>query len=438
MADKFSIYSDRGKILAEDVSIQDIHPFINPHTRKILRTLKRTAIVDLSGLEESLRTGKVGGGMVIGCECQIPGREIDLPIVENIGVIAEEVERNIRITPDDDTRVEVMDESLLVQLPSERVDFAAEYSQIYLVTASAVAYALIKIFDLGIFDRVDMIKTGLLGRYAQTTYPSGAVSAILRFPTKSEGSGIAYKISVNDVVALTNKRTFDAAALSSSLEHAAAFECGEAVGPYVRHHLLGLGYQGLNGDNIVYELIKAHGKTGTISDIVDGIIERGIEDGILKIEKKLPSGYEIYTTDDFPKWNAYAAAGQMAATIQNAGSSLSVQGAPSVIFAYNDLLSLRTGLPGVDYGRAIGTGISYEWLTHNLYGGGEAGMFSSEHISTKGSKGFVIPCVCAAMCFDAGTGIFTPEVTSSKLFKLRKFVPEFENVLEKIAEGAGR
>ncbi|MDY6965529.1 MAG: methyl-coenzyme M reductase subunit beta [Halobacteriota archaeon] len=432
-----NIHSDRGELLAENMPLDAISPYKNKAIRKILLRFKRTGIVNLSKLENSLKTGEVGGMIGIGSECQVLGRELDLPITKKMDEIAEEVKKMIQVTPDDDTQVDIIDKLLVIQLPSSCVNLATDHSQAYLISGTAVAYALIKIFDLGIFDGVDMIKSALLGRYPQTTSPTGCVSALLSFPTTLEGTGNAFRsVSVNDVVALTNKRTFDAAALGAVLEHTAAFECGDALGPYKRFHLLGLGYQGLNANNMVYELIRDTGKNGKLGDIIDEVIRRAIGDKVIYVKKTLPSGFNIYAANDVPLWNAYAAAGQMAAAIQNAGVSRAIQGAPSAMLFYNDLLVLRTSLPSVDFGRAHGAATNTEWLTHSIYGGGGPGVFKGEYIALKGSKGFVFPCLCAAMCLDAGTQSFSPEMTSENRFKLRGIMPELQSPLEKIAEAA--
>ncbi|MHC1579840.1 MAG: coenzyme-B sulfoethylthiotransferase subunit beta [Candidatus Alkanophagales archaeon] len=434
--DRISIYDDRGKLLAEKVPLSAISPLRNAAIRRMLYCLKRTAIVDVKKLEDSLRTASVGGTMAIGCECRILGRELDLPLVENIGAIADEVRKMIRVGEDDDADVKVLDALLVVQLPRARVETAADYSQTYLVTAAAVAYAIVKIFGLGVFDGVDMLKAALLGRYPQTVSPDGAVSALLTFPTKLETMGVAYRsLTVNTIVALAGKRTFDAVAIAAALEHAAAFESGNALGPYERFQLLGFGYQGLNGENMVYELVREHGR-GTLADIIEAVVRRALEDNVIFVEKELPSGFKVYAPRDAALWNAYAAAGLLAATIQCVGASRAVQSAPSAMLFYNDLLEMQTGLPSVDFGRALGTAITYEWLTHATYGGGAPGIMSGEHVVTRASKGFIIPCACAAACLDAGTQIYSPEMTSGKIFKIRRVLPEFHRPLESIAQAA--
>jgi len=435
--ERVTIFNDRGEPLAERVPLESLSPYRNRAMREILHTLKRTAVIDINKLENSLKKGSVGNTMAIGAECRILGREVDLPIMEHINSIADRVHEMLRVSDDDDTRVEILDSLLIVQIPSIVVATGTGYTQAHLLPATALAYAIIEEFDLGIFDGVDMIKAALLGRYPQTIDPSGgAVSTLISFPTKVEGAAVGYRtLSVNTIVALTGRRTFDAVALSSILEHAAAFESGAAMGPYKRFHLLGMAYQGFNAENMVYELVRDHGK-GTVIDIIEDVVHRALNDGVIKVERRLPSGYEIHTPVDASLWNAYASAGLLAATIQNAGASRSAQGAPSAMQFYSDLLAMATSLPGVDFGRALGTATLFEWLTHNSYGGGEVGIFSGEHVVTKGSKGFVIPCAAAAMCLDAGTQMYMPEVTSKNMFKLREVLPVFKDPLSRIAEAA--
>ena len=43
-------------------------------------------------------------------------------------------------------------------------------------------------------------------------------------------------------------------------EQTATFEMGDAIGAFERSHLLGLAFQGLNANNLVYDLVKENGK----------------------------------------------------------------------------------------------------------------------------------------------------------------------------------
>ena len=434
---RFTIHGDRGEVLAENLSLEAINPYKNAVMREILHTLKRTAIIDLNKLETSLRNGSVGNTMAIGGECKVLGRELDLPIVEHISSIADRVYNMLRISDDDDTFVEILDSLLIVQIPSVAISMGTEYTQAHLLPATALGYAIIDEFELGIFDGVDMVKSAIMGRYPQTVDTSGGVvSTLISFPQNVEGLASGYRsLSVNTIVALTGKRTFDAVALSSMLEHAAMFESGAAMGPYKRYHLLGMAYQGFNANNMVYELVRDQGN-GTISEIIEAVVDMAMNDGVIKLDKELSSGYRMYNACDSSMWNAYASAGLLAATIQNAGAARCAQGAPSTMQFYTDILSMATSLPGVDFGRALGTATSFEWLTHNSYGGGEVGIFSGEHVVTKGSKGFIIPCAAAALCLDSGTMMYSPEVISKNMFKLRDVLPVFKDPLARIAENA--
>jgi methyl-coenzyme M reductase beta subunit len=251
----------------------------------------------------------------------------------------------------------------------------------------------------------------------------GNLATMLDVPQKLEGPGYSLRnIMVNHVVATTLKNTMNTAALSSILEQAAMFEMGDAVGKFERMHLLGLAYQGMNADNMVFDLVKANGKEGTA-------------DGVIGVEKDL-NGFSVYGTDDMAKWNAYAAAGMMAATMVNQGAARAAQGVSSTLLYYNDILEFETGLPSVDFGRVEGTAVGFSFFSHSIYGGGGPGIFNGNHIVTRHSKGFAIPCVAAAMALDAGTQLFSPEATSGLIKDVFSQVDEFRNPLKYVNEAA--
>jgi methyl-coenzyme M reductase beta subunit len=102
---------------------------------------------------------------------------------------------------------------------------------------------------------------------------------------------------------------------------------GDAIGPFERGHLLALAFQGLNANNMTYSIVKENGKTGTVGTVVESIVGRAIEDKVIKVLEKLPSGYKVYTTSDMPLWNAYVACGMLAAIMVNCGAARS--GVPS-------------------------------------------------------------------------------------------------------------
>ena len=134
------------------------------------------------------------------------------------------------------------------------------------------------------------------------------------------------------------------------LNRPASSRWAHAIGPFERAQLLLYAYQGLNANNIVYDLVKKNGKTGTIGTVVQSLVERAIEDKVIKAGKKGKSGYIFYETKDPMLWNAYASAGTLAATMVNCGAGRFAQAVSATLLYFNDLLEHETGLPGSDFG----------------------------------------------------------------------------------------
>jgi methyl-coenzyme M reductase beta subunit len=158
---------------------------------------------------------------------------------------------------------------------------------------------------------------------------------------------------------------------------------------------------------------------------------------IMPLEQK-KSGYTMYTTKDMNKWNAYAAAGLMAGTMVTCGAARAMQHTPSVFIYFNDLVERETGLPGVDFGRVAGTGVEMAFFSHSIYGGGNPAVFNGNHIVTRHSKGFCIPCVAAAVALDAGTTIYTPEKLSGFVGEVLSEVPILREPLKYVNEAAAK
>ncbi|GAB6055227.1 coenzyme-B sulfoethylthiotransferase subunit beta [Methanobacterium movens] len=431
--DKVDLYDDRGNLVESQVPLEALSPLRNPAIKSIIQGIKRTVAVNLEGIENALKAAKVGGPA-----CKILGREMDLDVVGSADSIAAAAKEMIQVTADDDTKVELLagGKRALVQIPSERFEAAAEYSAAPLVTATAFVQAIINEFDVSMYD-ANMIKAAVLGRYPQSVEYMGAnIATMLDIPQKLEGPGYSLRnVMVNHVVAATLKNTMQSAALSSILEQAAMFEMGDAVGAFERMHLLGLAYQGMNADNLVYDLVKANGAEGTVGSVIADLVERAAADGVIGVEKDL-NGFNVYGTDDLAKWNAYAAAGQMAATMVNQGAARAAQGVSSTLLYYNDLIEFETGLPSVDFGRVVGVAVGFSFFSHSIYGGGGPGIFNGNHIVTRHSKGFAIPCVSAAMALDAGTQMFSPEATSGLIKEVFSQVDEFREPLKYVVEAA--
>ncbi|MHC1610309.1 MAG: coenzyme-B sulfoethylthiotransferase subunit beta [Candidatus Methanospirareceae archaeon] len=430
--DKVDLYDDRGNVLVRDVPLDALSPLKNPAIKKIVSLTFRTAAVNLAGLEAALKTGAVGGRGWI-----IRGRGLDLPLVEKAEEIRKEVEEILRVEEGDDTKVELMGggKRMLIQVPTGRI--LSDYSAGLTASMAALTHAIIDVCNVSMWN-ADMVKAGVWGAYPQNPDPAaGAVKMLVDVPIKNEGMGYVLRnVPVNHLAATVKKRALPGACLSMILEEAACFEMGDAVGPFERGHLLDFAYEGMNANNMVYELIKENGKEGTLGDVVYATVERAKADGVIKEKKKMPSGYVVYGTDDLQLWNAYASAGMLAAVCVNCGAMRAGQAVPSSIMYFNDLLEHETGLPGVDYGRAEGTSVSSSFFSHSIYGGGGPGVFHGNHIVTRHAKGQFIPCFVAAMCLDADTLYFSPARTSALYGEVLGAIPEFAEPMKAVAEGA--
>ena len=428
--DTIDLYDDAGKLLKSGVPLDKISPLVNPATRKIIDLTKRTIAVNLGGIQDALKTGKVGKGHVL-------GREMDLDIVGNKDAVIGKIKEMVQVQEGDDTKIREFSggKLFLVEVPSARLEAASTYDAAITSVAAATTYAIVEQFDVGPFDAA-MVKGAVWGAYPHTMDMKGAlVTSILNIPQNNEGLGYALRnIPVNHVVMMTNKNAMEGAALASTFEQAGMFEMGNAIGPFERAQLLTYAYQGLNANNLVYDLVKKNGSTGTIGTVVQSLVERAIEDKVITPGKK--GGYfQFYDTKDPMLWNAYAAAGTMAATMVNCGAGRFAQAVSSTLLYFNDLLEHETGLPGCDYGRVMGTAVGFSFFSHSIYGGGGPGIFNGNHVVTRHAAGVAIPCVVAAAALDAGTQMFSPESTSKIFADTYGKVDVFNKPIQQIAQG---
>ncbi|MCC7575560.1 MAG: coenzyme-B sulfoethylthiotransferase subunit beta [Methanomethylovorans sp.] len=430
MSDKIDIYDDKGKLLESGVDLMDIAPTRNAAIQKIVKDTKRTVAVNLAGIENALASGKMGGA-----GRRILGRGLKYDIVANASAIQDSVAKLIQVNKDDDTNVKVLagGKQLLVQVPSLRTAIGADYVSASTVGAAAVVQTIIDMYKVDMFD-APIVKGAVWGSYPQTMDMMGSnVASILSIPQNNEGLGYSLRnITTNHIAAITGKKAMNSAALSSIFEQVSMYEMGNAVGLFERHQLLGLAYQGLNANNMVCDIVTKN-KTGTIGTVVASTVERAIEDGVIAVDKKAPSGYNFYKANDVSKWNAYAAAGLLAATMVNCGAGRAAQNVSSTILYFNDILEKETGLPGCDMGRAQGTAVGFSFFSHSIYGGGGPGIFNGNHVVTRHSRGFAIPCVCAACSLDAGTQMFTIEKTSALVGNVFGSIPEFKEPIKAVA-----
>ena len=431
MSDKVDIYDDRGKLLESKVDIMSLAPTRNKAIKKIILDTKRSVAISIAGIQGALASGKMGGK-----GRHILGRGLNYDLVGNVDALAAKVKDLVKVDNGDDTNVKVLKggKSLLVQVPESRMIAGADYMSATTVGAAAVTEAILDMFKTDMYD-APIVKGAVWGSYPQTMdLMGGNVASILSIPQNNEGLGFSLRnIMANHIAAITNRSAINSSALSSIYEQAGIFEMGGAVGMFERHQLLGLAYQGLNANNLLHDVVKENGKTGTIGTVVQSIVSKAIEDGIISVDKKAPSGYNFYKANDVPLWNAYAAAGTLAATLVNCGAARAAQGVSSTLLYFNDILEKETGLPGCDYGKVEGVAVGFSFFSHSIYGGGGPGVFNGNHVVTRHSRGFAIPCVCAAVALDAGTQMFTIESTSGLIGDVFGGIPEFREPIKAVA-----
>jgi len=428
------LYDDEGKLLKSGVTLDKVSVLINPGVKKIIDLTKRTVAVNLGGLDEALKTGKMAGK-----GNQILGRSLKVDCVKDVDAITAKIKEMVQVTDGDNTKITKVGggKLLLIEVPSARLEAAATYDAATTAVAAATTYAVMDQYKVGMFD-ASFVKTAVWGSYPQTMgMDGGAISSILSIPQNNEGLGYALRnIPANVVAMMTHRNAIQAAALSATFEQAGEFEMGMAIGPFERAQLLLYAFQGLNANNIVYDLVKKNGKTGTIGTVVQSLVERAIEDKIIKAGKKGKSGYIFYDTKDPMMWNAYAAAGTLAATMVNCGAGRFAQAVSSTLLYFNDLLEHETGLPGCDFGRTMGVAVGFSFFSHSIYGGGGPGVFNGNHVVTRHAAGVGLPCIVAACSLDAGTQMFGPEATSKIYMDTFGQLDEFKKPMQTVAKSA--
>lgn len=429
-SDTIDLYDDQGKLLKSGVALDKISPLTNPGILKLIGLTKRTVAVNLGGAEAALKTGAIGKGQFI------KGRELNLDLVANAGAIKEKIMKMVEVVPGDTEIKDFGGKLLLVTVPEARIAAAATYDAAITAVAAAATYAVIDQFKVDMFDAA-MVKAVFWGTYPQTMDMTGSnCVSILSIPQNNEGLGYALRnIPANHAVMMTGKNAMQAAALMAVFEQAGEFEMGAAIGPFERAQLLLLAYQGLNANNLVYDLVKKNGATGTIGTVVQSLVERAIEDKVITAGKKGPSGYIFYETKDPMLWNAYCAAGTMAATMVNCGAGRFAQAVSSTLLYFNDLIEHETGLPGCDYGRVMGVAVGFSFFSHSIYGGGGPGTFNGNHVVTRHAAGVGMPCIAAACALDAGTQMFSPEATSKVYGDTFGKIEEFAKPIQAVAKG---
>ena len=246
------LYDDEGKLLKSNVALDKISPCVNTGAKRIIDLTKRTVAVNLGGIDDALKTGKVGGK-----GNQVLGRSLKVDCVKDCDTLIKAIKGMVSVYDGDDTKITKIGggKMLLVEMPSARLAAAATYDVSSTVAAAATTQAIIDEYKIGMFD-APMVKAAIWGTYPQTMgMDGGNIISVLAIPQNSEGLGYALRnIAANHVAMMTHRNAIQASALSSTFEQAGEFEMGMAVGPFERAQLLLYAYQGLNANNLLYNL----------------------------------------------------------------------------------------------------------------------------------------------------------------------------------------
>lgn len=165
--------------MKSDVDLSAVSPLKNAAMQRLIALTKRTVAVNLAGIDNALKTGKVGSG-----RRQIKGRELNYDVLGNASAIADKIKSLLQVTPGDDTNVQVLGggKQLLVQIPTSRVNAASEFVVGLTGAAAATVEALIQQFNVGIVE-APMIHASVWGEYPQTVGMNGGnVASVLNIP----------------------------------------------------------------------------------------------------------------------------------------------------------------------------------------------------------------------------------------------------------------
>jgi len=280
--DRVDLYSDEGKVLAEDIPIEALSPLKNPYMQEMYVTLKRTVMVDLKKLESMLRDGRAGWATLVGQdEVKMPWYGYEVDIVENAEDIAGKLKTMIQTKEGDGTEIRILEDgnTLIVQLSEDLLRISADWGVGFSMVSVGLAQIISKMANLTPVEnphRLGMLKACLHGRYPQTTAPQAGnpVSPLLKYPTSIEGLGTGLKsVMVNHLVALSNNRTLHGAALATILEQGGEVEMGDCIGWYERYQLMTSAFQGFNANNLVYDFVKEN-RNGTVRDVIISLMVR--------------------------------------------------------------------------------------------------------------------------------------------------------------------
>ena len=147
--DSIDLYDDEGKLLKSNVTIDRISPLVNKGALNVIDLTKRTVAVNLGGIEDALKTGKMGGK-----SNQILGRSMSCSCVKDCDALSAKIKEMVQVSEGDDTKITKVagGKMLLVEVPSARLAAAATYDAASTSVAAATTYALVDQYKVTMFD----------------------------------------------------------------------------------------------------------------------------------------------------------------------------------------------------------------------------------------------------------------------------------------------
>ncbi|HOT03743.1 MAG TPA: methyl-coenzyme M reductase subunit beta, partial [Methanolinea sp.] len=182
--DTCDLYDDNGKLLKSGVALDKISPLTNEGILKLIDLTKRTVAVNLAGLDNSIKTGAMGGK-----NNQILGRAIKCDCVKDADALSAKIAEYVSVTKGDDTKITKVGggKMLLVEVPSARLRAAATYDAATTAVAAATTQALIDQYKVGMFD-APYVKSAVWGSYPVTMDMAGGnIISVLSIPQNNEG-----------------------------------------------------------------------------------------------------------------------------------------------------------------------------------------------------------------------------------------------------------
>ena len=98
--DTIDLYDDEGKLLKSNVTIDRISPLVNKGALNVIDLTKRTVAVNLGGIEDALKTGKMGGK-----SNQILGRSMSCSCVKDCDALSAKIKAMVQVSEGDDTKI---------------------------------------------------------------------------------------------------------------------------------------------------------------------------------------------------------------------------------------------------------------------------------------------------------------------------------------------